>query len=368
MHTAGAGLPGVRGVHGARFACQGCGFCCRFHQLGPMSPQDRARIADSHPETWWPPAAAGWSRTGPAGVELRKLDGHCVFLDADQRCALHARLGAQAKPMFCRLFPYQLVEDAEGVAIIVRDSCGGLHHGGGPLVEDSGEELLGMAREGGALLRWGPASVAIAPGWEVPLDTWMGWERALLTWLQDAPGDAAALVAGLRDRLCAWGDRHLPAPDPARGHLATRAVLMALDLTLDQVSAQEVAPSPAEAAFVADLHGRVRRAAASHERGEALTMSPPVADYARERLAHALLGKEVHRQDGLLVGLGRHLLALDLAARTADGPTLGHFAHAHSRIVRFVENRSIHHVLGRARPALHDLAVHATGAGATGPA
>jgi hypothetical protein len=272
------------------------------------------------------------------------------------------------KPAFCRLFPYQLVEDDGGVAIVVRDSCGGLHHDGGPPVLAGAEQVLDLARGSGALLRWRPASVAIAGGFEVPLATWMGWEQALLGWLVQAEGEPATLVAGMRRQLFAWGGQPLPAPDPARAHLAARAVLMALDLTLAQVRAQELAPSPAEAAFAADLHDRVRRAAASHERGERPAWTADQARHARERLASALLGKELHRQDGLLVGLGRHLLALDLARRSVAGDSLADLVHAHSRVVRFVDNRSIAHVLGRARPALHDLAVHAGGPDATGPA
>jgi hypothetical protein len=44
---------------------------------------------------------------------LRQIDGRCAFLLTDQRCAIHAAFGADAKPLVCRQFPFVRV-DADG--------------------------------------------------------------------------------------------------------------------------------------------------------------------------------------------------------------------------------------------------------------
>lgn len=354
-----------RTVQGARFACQGSGFCCRFHQLGPVGPAEVQVLRDAAPETWWPPAAQGWLHTAltPTGPvhQLAKVDGHCVFLDEQQRCAVHARLGPQAKPGFCRLFPYQVVEDARGLSVSLRASCGGLHAAlrDGEPVEDQVDEVLALARDGGVVVRWTPPQVAVAPGWQETPASWLDHEAALLAALPTVDLQPEALVAWVRDTLAARAGVSLPVPEPGRAALATRAVLMALDLTLQHVRDSETPPSQAEADFVATMHDRIRAAATAVEAGHRAPLDADARTYVRDLLAQALLGKEVHRLGSLSSGMGRFLTAVVVAGHAAPEPGPEAFAQVHSRVVRFTQNRSVRAILDRARPALDDLFLHA---------
>lgn len=350
---------GVRTVAGARWSCQGTGFCCRFHHLGPLSAAEIEAIEALEPAAWWPAAAEGWrvGRPGPRGLqeELRKVDGHCVFLDEANRCALHHRAGPRAKPAFCRLYPYQVVQDAQGIAVVVRDSCAGrlpASRQGAPMAAQVDEAL---ALAAGAPLRWSPERVALLPGVELGREDWMRREEALLSWLEREEPAVDELLPGLRARLAPALGGALPTPDPARARLAARAVLLALDLTLARARSQEQAPSPAEAAFAARLHERIRAASLAVEAGGALPEGPEIAAFVRLGLAEALLGKDLHRLDGLFAGLGLFFVTL-LLPEPGLGPDA--YARQHAEAARFTQNRSIREVLRAAAPALRDLALH----------
>jgi len=45
---------------------------------------------------------------------LRQEKGVCPFLAADGKCGIHARYGAEAKPLVCRQFPYVLLDTESG--------------------------------------------------------------------------------------------------------------------------------------------------------------------------------------------------------------------------------------------------------------
>lgn len=358
---------GARTVSGPGWACQGCGFCCRFHHLGPLDAATVQRLSDSRPQDWAPAAARdGWldtrmGTTGPVHA-LKKVDGHCVFLRDDLLCAVHATLGADAKPGFCRLFPYQVVEDADGFAVSLRDSCAGLHHGG-PALDVAG--AVALARAYGAVDRFAPETVDLLPGVAVDGATWAARERALVDWLAQAPDLApGALVAALRDRLADLLPP-LPTPDPARATLATRAVLHALDLTLQQVAQQEAAPSAADAAFSDELHMVVRDAGTALADGHTPVLDAAGRAFVRDRLAHALLGKALHRSGPVALGIGRLLVPVTAAAVVAPAvpgqpPALDDLARVHAHLVRFTQNRSVDVVLRKAGPALVDLFLHAS--------
>ncbi|HMO24079.1 MAG TPA: hypothetical protein PKC98_24210, partial [Candidatus Melainabacteria bacterium] len=45
----------------------------------------------------------------------KRADGKCAFLTEENRCALHEKLGSDAKPAMCRLFPYTFTGTPDGV-------------------------------------------------------------------------------------------------------------------------------------------------------------------------------------------------------------------------------------------------------------
>lgn len=95
-----------RQLEGARHECQGSGMCCRSYRLGPITPEEVARISalplhDAIPEL---PEGDVFGRI-EGRFYLRTVDAHCVFLRADHRCNLHARFGEDAKPAACREYP-----------------------------------------------------------------------------------------------------------------------------------------------------------------------------------------------------------------------------------------------------------------------
>ena len=54
---------------------------------------------------------------------LRHIDGVCVFLEADDRCAIHRRLGAAAKPAICQQYPFALVQTEGGRRAGIDPGC-----------------------------------------------------------------------------------------------------------------------------------------------------------------------------------------------------------------------------------------------------
>jgi len=106
--------------------CHGCGICCR-HVIIPLSPEEYARIRNQ-----------GWEQdTELAGRRLfvrmsfwksqyrlaHRPDGYCVFLSPQGHCRIHERFGAEAKPLVCRMFPYQLVALDRFAYLTLRHNC-----------------------------------------------------------------------------------------------------------------------------------------------------------------------------------------------------------------------------------------------------
>lgn len=133
-----AGLPEPPPTHGdervivewpqGRYHCDGRGDCCRSYDSITVLPDDVHRAAATLPEDLelahlqhrvFLPLAG--SAPGPAqAIALR--DGGCRFLDA-RGCSLHARGGAEAKPIGCRWFPTRIVDDGAGLRATVFVEC-----------------------------------------------------------------------------------------------------------------------------------------------------------------------------------------------------------------------------------------------------
>lgn len=125
------------------FTCQGSGQCCRRFLVGPLSEEDRAHIDGVD----W--RARGYADvpsdpyvSGPDGKYLKKrADGYCVFYGPDGLCDIHRELGGQKKPLVCRMFPFEPLEEARGIRVLLRLECSVLARAiplGAPLAAQEG--------------------------------------------------------------------------------------------------------------------------------------------------------------------------------------------------------------------------------------
>ncbi len=99
-----------------RFTCSQCGRCCRRWEV---------LISEAERDTYTKKGVARWFRENLATTEgtahdpfeavagwrgfhriRARPDGACGFLSDENRCRLHEELGAAAKPLTCRMFPF----------------------------------------------------------------------------------------------------------------------------------------------------------------------------------------------------------------------------------------------------------------------
>lgn len=349
MRAGGARLPA-----GLRWTCSGCGACCTGYELGPVEPELVERWRE-----------AGLLDRGPAAEHgavderghLRTLDGRCVFLTDDRRCAVHAALGPEAKPGFCREFPFQLVEDPLGLVAVVRASCLGFGRTSqeGPLVRPV--DVAEVQAAGRTPRRFAPKEVPVVPGMVLPLDRYMALEQQLVATVEQAPEvGPAGLVARVRDRILPWG----PPPNPGQARVAEEAVLRALRVLLEHV-VEQPGGAPHQRAFARESLDRLR---AAHERaGEPLVLDGDAVAFANLLLRSHLLAKRFTAWGGVAEGLGVWLVGATVACRTADAPSAEAVGAAWRAWERFEAIGLVSRWLRKTRPALVDLFLHATEAG-----
>ena len=191
----------IKTLKDARWSCRGCGDCCRGFSFGPVEPAVIAGLQAADIASKWAPAAQSpWFSTHPDGRHfLTHRDGHCVFLQDDNLCAVHRLLGEPAKPWFCREYPFHAVALPSGdVAVTVRADCGGLHES----FED-GQPVAAQAEAALALPRIVPrqsftaSQVVILPRVAVGTANWAQIEPHLLSTRSLRPGGATALLLQL---------------------------------------------------------------------------------------------------------------------------------------------------------------------------
>src|SRR5262245_6463957 len=143
--------------------CQGCSACCRQYHVS-VSPEEMKRIeaqgwADE-PDLRGVPLfvrSGGWF-SGSSYRLNHRSDGACVFLGPDNRCRIHARHGAAAKPLVCRIYPYSLVPAGDHWQLGLRFACpSAAADQGRPLADH-----LSEAREYAAVLEAQSGTEAIA--------------------------------------------------------------------------------------------------------------------------------------------------------------------------------------------------------------
>jgi len=133
-----------------RWDCHQCGACCRG-SLVPLSAEELARLKsqkwEERPEF---KNIALYVRENwlSSGYRLaHRDDGSCVFLMPDGRCRIHAELGADAKPLVCRMFPLQIVPRDNVAYVTVRRACPSAAADKGRPVSEHLEFARKLARE-----------------------------------------------------------------------------------------------------------------------------------------------------------------------------------------------------------------------------
>lgn len=113
-----------------RHSCRHASACCSSYSVGPLLPDDQARVQAVLPAVRrrFPDQAlddplVARDHQGAPSVFLRKQDGFCCFWLEGTGCTIHSVAGDQAKPLVCQLFPVQLVRAGGELRIGVRPTC-----------------------------------------------------------------------------------------------------------------------------------------------------------------------------------------------------------------------------------------------------
>ncbi len=118
-----------------RWSCHSCGYCCR-ELVVHLFEADRRRLDR---QAWQQQLGVEpYVKAGKGWVLNKRADGACVFLDADDRCTIHAKLGLEEKPLACQLFPFSVRPVDRGWQATLRFDC--------PSVALSRGEPLGQHR------------------------------------------------------------------------------------------------------------------------------------------------------------------------------------------------------------------------------
>ena len=354
----------VRVADGARWDCGSCGACCRLFTLGPVEDQVVSWLEENHIEEHWEPAAqAPWreKRVGPDGREawfLTKRDGHCVFLSDDNRCAVHSTFGAERKPTFCREFPFHVIEDPKGTAVVVRPDCGGWHetHKTGTPLVDQLPAILALSRTS-PRRSFAPTHVSVTPEIQVDLETWMKWEEELIAMLQSDARSPESSVALLRERLFSLAGQEPPVAEARRYRAACGATLEAIIRLMAKVRSQGASGDAAQEQFL----DQMIEAAATAQRTPPAALAADAKDYLQLVLRGELLSKGFASAGGVAEGLGRFLVGVEVARRREGTMSAGEISALFAPWQRFAAHPGIQAVLRLARPALVDVFLHAGG-------
>ena len=251
-----------------RFTCAQCGACCRGAWV-VLTPAEVDRYRAIGAARWYVDAEApGADPFLPApGGHFRirsRADGACGFLTEANRCRIHEELGAGAKPLACRTFPF-VFHPAQGRPLATASaSCP-------TIVRNQGEPLAAQARAIAALrAEWMRAfpeperPLELAAGTPIEPGTLATVQAALRAMLDREPDDLAAALArwwawlsdltrarvlrlppaALAEYVAVTGRHHAtaapapaPAPPPAVTRLLFRGFLFATIAVRDRASA-----------------------------------------------------------------------------------------------------------------------------------
>lgn len=147
-----------------RFRCCACGACCRGWSVELDEPSRNViQLAlDRLPHPDYGSTIPAVTLKGRTYLQMR--DGACVYLQADNRCFLHANFGEDSKPAVCRHYPRRYAAAPEHIFVSLSPSC---HSAAMLMLSDPAAEMIATAVAATALSR--PDPFRLAHGF--PLDS-----------------------------------------------------------------------------------------------------------------------------------------------------------------------------------------------------
>ena len=133
-----------------RFTCAQCGRCCRRATV-PITAAEAEAYRKAGAERWFREAATDNITSGrdpfvpiPGHAPLlcirKRADGACGFLSPAGLCRIHEEMGADRKPLACRLFPFRFHSTSDGDVATASFACP-------TVVANAGATLPSQARE-----------------------------------------------------------------------------------------------------------------------------------------------------------------------------------------------------------------------------
>ncbi|MGF1577759.1 MAG: YkgJ family cysteine cluster protein [Gemmataceae bacterium] len=118
-----------------KWECNSCTHCCREYDV-VVSEEERKTITEQgwhdDPEVGQLPLFVRQSWWSDSYTLNHRPDGRCVFLNDENRCRIHEKYGAEAKPLACRLFPFVLIPVDDHWRVGVRYACPSAAENKGP--------------------------------------------------------------------------------------------------------------------------------------------------------------------------------------------------------------------------------------------
>ncbi|MBP7126709.1 YkgJ family cysteine cluster protein [Myxococcota bacterium] len=362
----------------SRFTCSACGSCCQ----GVNVPFDRNALERLTPDRLEILQRELHFRNAPVlildadeGNEVlpvcRNRFGACLFLE-DRLCGLHRRFGPEAKPLVCRMFPFDFVVAPDGITVSLQMECRD------PRAVIQGEPLAAQEEEVRSLLRLaGPRALerdraTLDGATVVSFEEYLDLEREVLEAIDRTRGSGFDLwAAGGRVLVDRW---RLPDPPgvPATPEDAARDLRSLLDDLARRMRAlrssvrQEGASLRVESRHldgvqeaVASLPRHGPQVFAAEEDEEALAM-------ARAWVRNWWWGRTPLRTGDILTAQGLGVLQWLLtralavhAARLAERRflTVQDLVDAWTRVHFFLRNRRVRDAMRPLRPAIVSLLV-----------
>lgn len=104
------------------FVCARCGYCCQGETTVSLDEDDQRRMVDDLGLDLEQVREKYWRITGNI-VQMKIVDGHCIFYDKDTGCTVH-----KGRPWRCGQWPLHPSILAERDNFItIRDSCPGIN-------------------------------------------------------------------------------------------------------------------------------------------------------------------------------------------------------------------------------------------------